>query len=143
MNDERISLLPLFIQEVDSIWQRLMSKFFHKSIIALMKSNMMIKRENCEKAEGEVKEVLRKVEGMLADGRRYLFNTERLTAADITFGALMSVIVRPPLLKEIVNVDLPAKFEPFTKEILTSPAGKFALRLYEEDRGVKKIRLHK
>lgn len=40
---------------------------------------------------------------MLSDGRRYLFNTKRPTAADITFAALSQIIVAPPELQLVVS----------------------------------------
>jgi glutathione S-transferase len=124
-------LLPLFLQEVDSVWQRLLSTWFHPSILLMMKKLMSITPHSCEKAKQKVKEVMSKVERLLEDGRRYLCNTEHITAANITFAACLIPLIRPPVLKDLLNVDVPLSAEADVREFLRSPAAKFALRLYE------------
>ena len=82
-----------------------------------------------------VRAVFDEVGERLADGRRYLVG-DSFTAADLTFAALAAAVLVPPRY----GVPLPPVEvlpEPFAGEVRTLrelPAGRFALRLYDQER---------
>jgi glutathione S-transferase len=74
--------------------------------------------------------------GLLADGRSHLCG-ERFGAADLTFAALCAPLVVPPLYG--VPLPQPELMAPRTAALIERarehPAGRFALRMVEEERG--------
>jgi glutathione S-transferase len=71
----------------------------------------------------------------LADGRPYLCG-ERFGAADLTFAALSAAVTVPPTYG--VQLPQPAVLAPATADLVervrAHPAGRYAMRLYAEDR---------
>jgi glutathione S-transferase len=83
-----------------------------------------------------IHEVFREVERILGHGRRFLVG-DRFSAADLTFAALAAPLLLPPECRaahpalEVVPTEM-------REEILrlrATEAGKFALRLFSEERG--------
>jgi glutathione S-transferase len=88
-----------------------------------------------ERSLERVRTVFQKVEERLTQGRRFLVD-ERFTAADLTFAALAAPMVLPVQCRAVHPTlqELPA---PLREEILRlreTTAGRFALRLFEEER---------
>jgi glutathione S-transferase len=88
-----------------------------------------------ERSLQRVHAVFQKVEERLREGRRFLVG-ERFTAADLTFAALAAPMILPvqcravhPTLEEV-----PTSFREETMRLRDTVAGRFALRLYEEER---------
>jgi glutathione S-transferase len=92
----------------------------------------------------KVMQELDAVEARLADGRPYLTG-ERFSIADLSFAALLSplLLVQP---REGFDGRLPAipevdpEFAQLVRETRERPAGRFALRLFAADRGVRACR---
>jgi glutathione S-transferase len=78
------------------------------------------------------------VAGRLADGRPYL-SGERFGAADLTFAALAAAMVMPP--EYGVPLPQPDVLAPRTAALVgrvrEHPAGRYALRLFSEERGLR------
>ena len=76
------------------------------------------------------------VAGMLGDGRPYLCG-ERFTAADLTFGALSASVLVPPGYGSPLPplAVMPPTMRREIVRLREHPAGRFAARLYAEDRG--------
>jgi glutathione S-transferase len=88
-----------------------------------------------ERSLQRVHAAFQKVEERLSQGRRFLVG-ERFTAADLSFAALAAPMVLPvqcraahPTLEEV-----PASFREETMRLRDTVAGRFALRLFEEER---------
>jgi glutathione S-transferase len=83
----------------------------------------------------ELRRIFGEVGARLAGGRRYLCG-ERLGAADIAFAALAAPVLLPdsprPGLPHIDEV--PPAMRAVAEELRATPAGAFALRLYDEER---------
>ena len=102
----------------------------------MMRRGLKIDAAGVARSEGKLAAVLADVEQRLADGRRYLVG-DRLTAADLTFAALMTPLVAPPELSGYLPFgDLPPGFAAIVDATRARPAGAFALRLYRDERGL-------
>ncbi len=82
-----------------------------------------------------IDEVFASVNERLADGRRTLAG-DAFTAADLTFAALATPIVMPPAYARRFGglARLPAALTAIRDEALATPAGAFAMRIYETER---------
>ncbi len=116
-------------------WERRTLTVFRPLAFALLRRGMNITAETAERSRARVDESFDRAAGILADGRRYLAG-DRFTAADLTFAALAA----PVLFPDGHPVPLPA-VERFSGEVQAAvaawrghPAGRFALRLYAEQR---------
>jgi glutathione S-transferase len=82
-----------------------------------------------------VEAVFDEIAARLADGRPFLLG-ERFTAADLTFGALSSSVLIPERygspLPPLEALPPPVAAE--ARRLRDHPAGRFAARLYAEDR---------
>lgn len=103
----------------------------------LMKRALGINQAAGDRSRVKVFTVLDEVDGLLADGRRYLVG-DRLTAADLTFAALLAPFTSPPEYGWPMPPasELPPSFRDEAAPMIARPAGQFALRLYREDRRV-------
>ena len=91
--------------------------------------------ESRDAARAAVDRIFERVGTLLADGRPFLVG-ERLTAADLTFAALSAAVLMPP--EYGVPVPQPGELPPaMGQQVLAwreHAAGRFALRLYAEER---------
>jgi glutathione S-transferase len=71
----------------------------------------------------------------IADGRRYLTG-DRFTAADLTFASLSAAVLAPPKYGGPLPppTTWPADFARYLDSMRATPAGRFALRLYDDER---------
>ncbi len=82
-----------------------------------------------------VNAVFDEVAGMLGDGRAFLTG-ERFTAADLAFGALSAAVLMPATYgSPLPPLDvLPAAMAGEVERLREHPAGRFAARLYADER---------
>jgi glutathione S-transferase len=78
---------------------------------------------------------LDRLDGRLADGRRYLLG-DRLTAPDLALATLLAPATLPPEYRGPLPAfdELPAAMQRAVTEIRTRPAAQLAQRLYREER---------
>jgi glutathione S-transferase len=91
--------------------------------------------ENATKSLEEIREVFRIVERKLAQGNKYLVG-DNFSAADLTFAALASPLIRPknhPFYSPKMS-NVSKELAAIVLEFRTTLAGEFALRLYREHR---------
>jgi glutathione S-transferase len=115
---ERAALPPLL-----PLFKRLLSRYLD------------VNDASAAESRERVRAVFDEVGERLADGRRYLVG-DRFTAADLTFAALAAAVLVPSRYGVPVP-PLEALPEPFAGEVRTlreHPAGRFALRLYDQER---------
>ena len=88
-----------------------------------------------ERSRTKLDETFSRVGALLADGRRFLTG-DRFTAADLTFAALAYPAVWPDFATQLVGrlEELPPKYRALVEEVRPTAAGKFALRLWDEER---------
>jgi glutathione S-transferase len=92
--------------------------------------------ESAQRSLERVQNVFRQVDQQLSDGRRFLTG-DRFTAADLTFAALAAPVLLPveccavqPTLETV-----PAAMREEILRFRNTDAGRFALRLYSQERG--------
>ena len=104
----------------------------------IVRRRLRLGPEQLEDAAPKVRAIFDLVAEMIGDGERYLFG-DSMSAADMAFAAMSMPAVLP---KEGFPVDLPdpdamGKMGPGIDELREHPAGRFALRLYREERRPK------
>lgn len=85
-----------------------------------------------------IKEIFETVDRRLAGGKTYLVG-DTISAADITFAALAAPVLLPPEHPVMVSkiAELPIAMATVIKQLQSTVAGVYALRLYREQRQVK------
>jgi glutathione S-transferase len=134
MLDNREMMLKLFCAGVEPVEQELFAIVF-PSIQAAMRHWMNITAESATAAQDTIKRIFEEVSGMLADGRTYLVG-DSLSAADLTFACLSAPAVWASeygaWLPEFSEI--PGEMQAVIEELRETPAGKYALRLFREER---------
>lgn len=115
-----------------------------RPIAGLMKRGLGIEPHALVRSRKKVDEIFDEVERRLGDGRAFLCG-DRFSAADLTFAALATPVLAPPELADFLPVMVGAE-EPrrggwppaMMADVLAyraTVAGRFAMRLYTEERG--------
>jgi glutathione S-transferase len=116
-------------------WEAVALPPFLPLVSQIIKRHLDVDSDTTAESRARVRVVFDDVGERLADGRRYLTG-DRFTAADLAFAALSAAVLVPPRY----GVRLPAVEElgePFAgevRELREHPAGRFALRLYDQER---------
>ena len=127
---------------IRSLWTRRAPAFEAKllGLIAplvrrLVRASYRVSPASSERSLERVHAVFRKVEERLTHGRRFLVG-ERFTAADLTFAALAAPLILPVQCRAAHPTleDVPASFREEVLRLRDTVAGRFALRLFEEER---------
>ena len=118
-------------------WEATFFRFASPVIDPALRRYLSIDEEEAVAARERVGNVFDAVAARLADGRRFLFG-DRFTAADLTFAALAAPMLLParygsPLPPvEAMPPDMAAQVD----QLRDHPAGRFAGRLYAEERSL-------
>jgi glutathione S-transferase len=117
---------------------------FYKRIKNILEWNMQLNRDMIEKALKRIRKEFGVVEERLKDGRKYLMGNE-FTAADMVFACMASPVLcvqkEEGFSAVLPHVDeLDDEFRSLVNSFRESVAGKFALRLFAEQRSVKTAR---
>ncbi len=102
----------------------------------LIRTSLRITPESAHRSIERVRCIFQGIDERLGDGRRFLVG-ERFTTADLTFAALAAPVLFPagyraayPALAEV-----PASMRDEALRLRDTDAGRFALRLYSQERG--------
>jgi len=103
---------------------------------ALIVRGLRVDPVSTQRSRAALDEAFANVERRLADGRRYLAG-EHFSAADLTFAALAAPVLVPAALSADYPPieEAPAEYQALVRAYREHPAGRFALRLYAEERG--------
>jgi glutathione S-transferase len=123
--------------EVEPAWQTATFRAGLPVMRGLLRRAIGVTPERAARALGRVEAVFAEVAERLADGRRYLTG-ERFTAADLTFAALATPVTFPPEHERhfLSFADAPPGARGTLAALRDSVAGRFALRLYREERAL-------
>jgi glutathione S-transferase len=101
----------------------------------LVRQKYQVSSEEATSSLQIIREIFESIDRRLATGRQYLVR-DRFTAADLSFASLASPVLRPgnhPFYSsEIEKID--RQVAEVIQELRETTAGKFALRLYKEER---------
>lgn len=104
------------------------------AIAALMRRGMSVTHAGAQRSRERIRAILAEVSGRLADGRRFLVG-ERFSAADLAFTALVIPAVAPPQFPWLPLFDsMPDAMRAEVDGFRATAAGRFALRIYREER---------
>jgi glutathione S-transferase len=116
-------------------WEQIALRVTRPLAIAVLRRGLNVDAAGAERSRAKVDAAFARVGELLEDGRRFLVGN-RFTIADLTFAALAAPVVVPANY----GVQLPA-LDDFTGDARdqvvawrATPAGRFALRLYETER---------
>lgn len=116
-------------------WQVRWFPVLRPLLVPLLKRGLNITPAGAERSSRKVDETFAAVAELLRDGRRYLCG-DRFTVADLTFASLASPVLLPA--EHPFELPRPEDFQGEARDRIegwrASPAGRFALRLYREDR---------
>ncbi|MBW4597674.1 MAG: glutathione S-transferase family protein [Brasilonema angustatum HA4187-MV1] len=100
---------------------------------SIIRQKLNITQESDAQDDEQIKSIFKQVSELLADGRTYLVGNS-FSAADLTFAALAAPVVRPPEhpMSSASLEELPSKMVSEIKKFRETPAGAFALRLYQD-----------
>jgi glutathione S-transferase len=81
----------------------------------------------------QIRDIVKSVEGRLADGRRFLVG-DRFSLSDMSLAnALAPLVLAPQYGGPLPTFDeMPPELQAVTREMQASPAGQFALRIYRD-----------
>jgi glutathione S-transferase len=104
-------------------------------VSAIIKTALGVNEKNAQRSMARVAEIFAEVGERLADGRPYLTG-ERFTAADLSFAALGAPITWPENYGSwLPSVDdAPPEMAEPVRMLRATPAGTFALRMFEQER---------
>jgi glutathione S-transferase len=131
--DDPKLIKPLFCQETPWFEQLLFPIIF-KKIPALIKQEYDINTATANTAYQKITDIFEAVNQLLADGRKYLVG-DRFSAADLAFATLAAPIISPAgySIKLPAVSDLPPAMAQGVEVFQATPAGKFVIRLYDEE----------
>ncbi|MFO0625111.1 MAG: glutathione S-transferase family protein [Polyangiales bacterium] len=116
-------------------WEHRLLRVAYPFAAALLRRGLKVSAAGVARSEARVRAVFDEVSTALGDGRRYLAG-DRLTAADVAFAALAAPVLLPdgyaPWL--FAYAEAPSSMRPLVDALRDTPAGRFGLRVYAEDR---------
>lgn len=116
-------------------WERALVPALFPAMRALMRRGMKVNASGAERSRQRLEAAFTAVEARLADGRRYLVG-DRFSAADLTFAALVGVLVRPkehgyPVPERGQQIP---EIAAMAAAVRARPVGEFVARMYAEQR---------
>lgn len=115
-------------------WQRRSGRLARPLVVRLLRRGLRIDAAGAERSRAVLDRLFADVATRLADGRRYLCG-DRFTAADLSFAALAAPVLVPPAYAAYLPArHQPDSFRAVVDDLRATPAGRFALRVYEDER---------
>lgn len=102
----------------------------------IMQRGLKITPAGAARSTEKVRALFAEVSALLADPQRRYLVGDTFTAADLTFAALAAPLLFPPEhpIRWPAAPDRPASLAALSDELIATPAGQFALRLYRDHR---------
>jgi glutathione S-transferase len=130
----RRDLEPLLLRGVPR-WERATIAVTRPLALRLLARSLKVDAAGAERSRRKIDDAFERVGALVADGRRYLVGN-RFSVADLTFAALAAPILLPPAYGAALPPLDSFAGEPRDRLLAwrASPAGQFALRIYETER---------
>lgn len=137
LDDER-GMRALAAHNVPAIQARLFGTVL-PLVRRVIRDKLRVDEEHATRSLGRIEALFGELEQRLADGRPYLLG-DRFSGADLTFASLAALVLLvqpsegygawlPPIDQT------PPEFAALVRRLRDSPAGRFALRMFAEERG--------
>jgi glutathione S-transferase len=116
-------------------WERRLCYPLFPAMRVVMKRAMNITPESAARSRDRLDTTFAEVSERLSDGRRFLVG-DRFSAADLTFAALAAPMLLPPQYGHPLPPpsEMPPDLAKLVGRLRDTPAGRFALRMYAEER---------
>jgi glutathione S-transferase len=119
-------------------WERIAFAVTRPLAVRFVTRGLKIDAAGAERSRKKIDETFARVSDLVADGRRFLVGN-RFSVADLTFAALSATVLCPPAYAAgRVALPAPTDLADDARARIdawrASPAGRFALRLYETER---------
>ncbi|WP_322024088.1 glutathione S-transferase family protein [Burkholderia sp. BCC1977] len=104
-------------------------------VVTLIRAALRITPDSAARSIERVRAIFKEVDARLGDGRRFLVD-DRFTAADLAFAALAAPVLFPAEYRAAYPSldDVPAAMRDEALRLRDTAAGRFAMRLYGEER---------
>lgn len=116
-------------------WERALLAVSRPLAVSFLKRGLKIDAAGAQRSRKKIESAFARVGEILGDGRRYLTG-DRFTVADLTFAALAAPVLLPqehPVQQFSVEL-FPEEARDQIEVWRRTPAGRFALRLYADER---------
>jgi glutathione S-transferase len=115
--------------------ERFVLRHMTPAVNGIIRLALRVNGESADRSTIRVAEIFGEVGDRLADGRRYLTG-DRFTAADLAFASMSAPTLWPPNYGSWLPriEDAPPAMRAPVELLRTTPAGQFALRMFEEER---------
>jgi glutathione S-transferase len=132
---EHPALAKALLAGTGPAWERRLTPTLYPAMRWLMVRGMKITPAAAERARGRIEATFARADERLAGGGRYLVG-DRFTAADLAFAALAAPVLAPPAYGHPLPPldEWPPEVASFGRRLRDTDAGRFALRLYDEER---------
>ena len=136
---QRPATLRRVLASAGTGWEARAGRLLFPLLRALVVRGLRIDPVTAARSRAALDEAFATVEARLADGRRYLVGG-RFSAADLTFAALAAPVLVPDAVRKDYPPleEVPPELAALVKQYREHPAGRFALRLYDEERGARR-----
>ena len=116
-------------------WEQTLARVATPLFGGMIRRGLRVNPIEVKRSKDMVEKIFGEVEERLRDGRKFLTG-DRFTAADLTFASLASPVVYPDRYSRyaLPLAELPSSIRDVVFHYRKTPAGAFAMRMYEEHR---------
>ena len=127
------SVMPRVLTEGTPAFEAWTVRVAYPLFAGFIRRGLKLSESGARQALGEVRDIVKSVEGRLADGRQFLVGG-RFSLSDMSLAnALAPLVLAPQYGGPLPTFDqMPPELQAVAREMQASPAGQFALRMYRD-----------
>jgi len=119
-------------------WQKVLLKFLSPVFVKILINRLRVNAEDTKKSLENAYKIIKEVDSLLSDGRKFLLNTSQPTYIDFHFCSIVAVITKPKTYGGKVYsennlleaMELPGAWGEEAEKIRQTEAGKFVHNVY-------------